>query len=59
VKSSGRMAILKADKSPFRRIIVMAQVCNLKMEDILSYSLAPLPWDLMDCLERLRNTKLL
>ena len=46
VKSSGRVAILKADRSLFGRIIVMAQGCNLKMEDILSHPLGPLPWAL-------------
>ncbi|XP_065900210.1 uncharacterized protein [Dysidea avara] len=46
VKSSGRVAILKADRSLFGRIIVMAQGRNLKMEDILSHPLGPLPWAL-------------
>ena len=46
VKSSGRVFILKADKSLFGRIIVMAQGRNLKMEDILSHPLGPLPWAL-------------
>ena len=46
VKSSGRVIILKADKSLFGRIIVMAQGRNLKMEDILSHPLGPLPWAL-------------
>ena len=46
MKSSGRVAILKADRSPFGRIIVMAQGSNLKMEDILSHPLVPLPWAL-------------
>jgi len=61
VKSSGRVAILKVDTSLFGRIIVMAQVFNLKMEDILSYSAGPLPWALStpDGLLRNTNTKLL
>ena len=46
VKSSGRVIILKADRSLFGRIIVMAQGRNLKMEDILSHPLGPLPWAL-------------
>ena len=43
VKSSGRVIILKADRS---RIIVMAQGRNLTMEDILLHPLGPLPWAL-------------
>ncbi|CAM4534943.1 unnamed protein product [Leuciscus chuanchicus] len=46
VKSSGRAVILKADRSLFGRIIVMAQVRSLNMEDILSHPLGPLPWAL-------------
>ena len=46
VKSSGRVIILKADRSLFGRIIVMAQGHNLRMEDILSHPLGPLPWAL-------------
>ena len=46
VKSCGRVIILKADRSLFGRIIVMAQGRNLKMEDILSHPLGPLPWAL-------------
>ena len=40
------MIILKADRSLFGRIIVMAQGRNLKMEDILSHPLGPLSWAL-------------
>ena len=46
MKSSGRLIILKADRSLFGRIIVMAERRNLKMEDILSHPLSPLPWAL-------------
>jgi len=47
VKSSGRVAILKADRSLLGELyIVMAQGCNLKMEEILSHPLEPLPWAL-------------
>jgi hypothetical protein len=46
VKSSGRVIILKADRSLFGRIIVMAQGRSLQMEDILSHPLGPLPWSL-------------
>ena len=44
VKSSGRVTILKADRSLFGRIIVMAQGRNLQMDDILSHHIGPLPW---------------
>ena len=37
---------MKADRSLFGRIIVMAGRRNLKMEDILSHPLGPLPWAL-------------
>ena len=46
VKSSGRVTILKADRSLFGRIIVMAQNRNLQMDVILSHPLGPLPWAL-------------
>lgn len=46
VKSSGREIILKADRSLFGRIIVMAQARSLLMEDILCHPLGPLPWAL-------------
>ena len=37
---------MKADRSLFGRIIVMVQRRNLKMDDILSHPLGPLPWAL-------------
>ena len=37
---------MKADRSLFGRIIVMAERRNLKMDDILSHPLGPLPWAL-------------
>ena len=46
VKSNGRAIILKADRSLFGRIIVMAQGSNLEMTDILSHPLGPLTWAL-------------
>ena len=45
-KTNGKNIILKADRSLFGRIIVMAQSRNLKMEDIFSHPLGPLPWAL-------------
>jgi len=56
VKSSGRVAILKTDRSLFGRIIVVAQARNLKMEDILSHSLGPLPWGVFTPDRLLRKT---
>ena len=56
VKSSRRMMILKADRSVFGRIIVMAQGRSLKMEDILSHPLGPLPWALSTSDGLLRKT---
>lgn len=46
VKSSRRVTVLKADRSLFGRIVVMAQRHNLQMEDNLSHPLGPLPWAL-------------
>ena len=46
VKSSGRVTFLKADRSLFGRIIMMAQGRNLQMEDNLSHPLGPLSWAL-------------
>ena len=57
VKSSGRVTILKADRSLFGRIIVMAQGRNLQMDDILSHHLGPLPWALATADGLLRKNK--
>ena len=46
VKSSGRVTILKADRSLFGRIIVIAQGRNLQMDDILLHPIGSLPWAL-------------
>ena len=46
VKTTGRSIILKADRSLFGRIIVMAQARDLRMELILAFPLGPLPWSL-------------
>ena len=46
VKLSEKEIILKADRSLFGRIIVMAQERSLQMKDILSHPLGPLPWAL-------------
>ena len=56
VKASGRVIMLKADRSLFGRIIVMAQGRNLQMEDILSHPLGPLPWALSTPEGLLRKT---
>ena len=58
VKSSGRVIILKADRSLFGRIIVMAQGRNLKMEDILLHPLGPLPWALSGLLRKTNKATL-
>ena len=44
--SGNRTVALKADRSLFGRIIVMAQGRDIQMEDILSHPLGPLPWAL-------------
>ena len=46
VKSSGRVTILKADRSLFVRSIVMAHRRNIQTDDILSHHLGALPWAL-------------
>ena len=43
VKASGKEVILKADRSLFGRIIVVAQGRNLHMEDVLTHPLGPVP----------------
>ena len=43
VKSSGKEIILKADRTLFGRIIVMAQKRSIQMENILSHPLGLLP----------------
>lgn len=58
---TGRAVILKADRSLFGRIIVMAQSRSLQMTDILSYPLGPMPWALAtpDGLPRKTNKAIL
>ncbi len=56
VKSSGRTISLKADRLLFSRIVVMAQVRILKMEDVFSHPLGPLPWALSTPDRLLRKT---
>ena len=56
VKSKGRAIILKADRSLFGRIVVMAQARSLRMEDILCHPLGPLPWALSTPEGLLRKT---
>ncbi len=50
------MIILKADRTLFGWIIVMAQGRSLKIEDILSHPLGPLPWALSTSDGLLRKT---
>ena len=56
MKSSGRTINLKADRLLYGRIIVMAQGRSLKMEDVLSHPLGPLPWALSTTDGLLRKT---
>lgn len=56
VTSGGRTVMLKADRSLFGRIIVMAQGRYLQMEDILPHHLGPLPWALSNPDGFLRKT---
>lgn len=46
IKSNGRSVILKADRTLFGRIIVMAQDRDFHMSDVLAHPLGPLPWAL-------------
>ena len=48
--------MLKADRSLFGQIIVMAKGRNLQMEDLLSHPLGPLPWALSTRNSFLRKT---
>jgi hypothetical protein len=48
--------ILKADRSLFGRIIVMAENRNLQMSQILAHPLGPLPWSLATPDGQLRKT---
>lgn len=54
--SSGRAVILKANRSLFGCIIVMAQRRSIRMEDILCQPLGPLPWTLPTSEGLLRKT---
>ena len=55
-KSNGRAVILKADRSLFGRIIVIAQGRSLCMETIFSHPLGLLPWALSTPEGLLRKT---
>ena len=44
--ATGRSVIPKADRSLFGRIIVMAQVGDVAMQEVLVHPLGPLPWAL-------------
>ena len=46
VKLKNREIAIKADRSLFARLIVMAQNRSFNMRDVLSYSLGPLPWSI-------------
>jgi len=46
VQTNDRSIILKADRSLFRRIIVIAQERSLQIDTILLHPLGPLPWAL-------------
>ena len=46
VKASGKEVILKADRTLFGRIILVAQGRNLHMEDVFTHPLGPVPWSL-------------
>lgn len=48
--------MLKADRSLFGQIIVVAKGRNLQMEDLLSHPLGPLPWALSTRNSFLRKT---
>ena len=43
---SKRAIILKADKKLFARIAIVAQIRILDMQNVLTYSLQPVPWAL-------------
>ena len=56
VKTNERSIILKADRSLFGRIIVIAQERSLQIDYILSHPLGPLPWALSSADGLLRKT---
>jgi len=56
VKTNERSIILKAERSLFGRIIVIAQARSLQMDYILSHPLGPLPWALSSADGLLRKT---
>ena len=41
-----RAIVLKADKNLFARLAIVAQIRNLDMRNVLTYSLGPVPWAL-------------
>ena len=46
IKLKNREILIKADRSLFARLIVMAQNRSFNMIDVLSYSLGSLPWSI-------------
>ena len=48
--------IVRADRSLFARLLIVAQTRSLKMRDVLCCELGPLPWSLASVDESLANT---
>lgn len=46
VNSNGRALILKADRSVFRRMMIIGQSRKIEVRELLCHSLGPLPWAL-------------
>lgn len=55
--SDGRTVILKADRSLFGRMIVMAQARDIELQEVLANPLGPLPWALSTPDGSFRTTK--
>ena len=56
IKCKDKTLILKADRALFGKIIITSQARNLKMKEVLSHSLGPLPWPLATPEGLLRKT---
>jgi hypothetical protein len=56
VKCQSKTIILKSDRALFGKIIITSQARNLKMKEVLSHSLGPLPWPLATPEGLLRKT---
>ena len=56
VKAAGKNVVVKADRTLFAHMVLIAQSRNLQIQDVLTYPLGPVPWSLATDQGSLRKT---